>query len=203
MFGEVVIIIINFKFREYPLIYYGSIPLNKFAPIVPKLEDIRKNMSSKFIKAVKESQKKTFFETKKEQKDKIKATTDSLALDTQYEMTYLMAGSIRVILKPLQSQVSFTSTYADEFAREFTELLSSGKSKEQIKVFSERYDKKTISKYNNLITFLNKEKLSIGIQWCNDRAKISYRESINKTNVKNYLQNLSDFISQMKKNLKS
>ena len=42
--------------------------MNKFAPIVPKLEDIRKNMSSKFIKAVKESQKKTFFETKKEQK---------------------------------------------------------------------------------------------------------------------------------------
>ena len=63
--------------------------------------------------------------------------------------------------------------------------------------------KKTISKYNDLITFLNEEKLYIGIQWCNDRAKISYRESINKTNVKNYLQNLSDFISQMKKNLKS
>lgn len=146
MFGEVVTIIINFKFRKCPLIYYGSIPLNKFAPIVPKLEDIRKNMSSKFIKAVKESQKKTFFETKKKQKDKIKATTDSLALDTQYEMTYLMAGSIRVILKPLQSQVSFTSTYADEFAREFTELLSSGKSKEQIKVFSERYDKKNYKK---------------------------------------------------------
>ena len=93
---------------------------------------------------------------KKEQKDKIKATTDSLALDTQYEMTYLMAGSIRVILKPLQSQVSFTSTYADEFAREFTELLSSGKSKEQIKVFSERYDKKTIRKHNNHITFKKK-----------------------------------------------
>lgn len=68
MFGELVTIIINFKFRKYPLIYYGSIPLNKFAPIVHKLEDIRKNMSSKFIKAVKESQKKTFFETKKRTK---------------------------------------------------------------------------------------------------------------------------------------
>lgn len=172
---------------------YGSIPLNKFAPIVPKLENIRKTMSSKFIKAVKESQKDTYFESKKEQNKKIKATTDSLALDTQYEMTYLMAGSIRVILKPLQTQVSFTSTYADVFAKEFTELLSSGKSKEQIKVFSERYDKKTISKYNDLIIFLNEEKLSIGIQWCNDIANISYRESINKTNVQKYLQNLSDF----------
>ena len=182
---------------------YGSIPLHKFAPIVPKLEDIRKTMSSKFIKAVKELQKEAYFETQKEKKNKLKETTDSLALDTQYEMTYLMAGSIRIILKPLQNHVSFTSTHADDFAKEFTELLSSGKSKEQIKVFSERYDKKTISKYNDFITFLSEEKLSIGIQWCNDRAKISYRESINKTNVKNYLQNLSDFISQMKKNLKS
>ena len=108
-------------------------------------------------------------------------------------MTYLMAGSIRIILKPLQNHVSFTSTHADDFAKEFTELLSSGKSKEQIKVFSERYDKKTISKYNDFITFLSEEKLSIGIQWCNDRANVSYRESINKTNVQKYLQNLSDF----------
>ena len=172
---------------------YGSIPLHKFAPIVPKLEDIRKTMSSKFIKAVKELQKEAYFETQKEKKNKLKETTDSLTLDTQYEMTYLMAGSIRIILKPLQNHVSFTSTHADDFAKEFTELLSSGKSKEQIKVFSERYDKKTISKYNDFITFLSEEKLSIGIQWCNDRANVSYRESINKTNVQKYLQNLSDF----------
>ena len=59
---------------------YGSIPLHKFAPIVPKLEDIRKTMSSKFIKAVKELQKEAYFETQKEKKNKLKETTDSLAL---------------------------------------------------------------------------------------------------------------------------
>ena len=181
---------------------YGSIPLHKFAPIVPKLEDIRKTMSSKFIKAVKELQKEAYFETQKEKKNKLKETTDSLALDTQYEMTYLMAGSIRIILKPLQNHVSFTSTHADDFAKEFTELLSSGKSKEQIKAFSEKYDKKTISKDNDFITFLNEEKLSIGIQWCNARANVSYRESINKTNVQKYLQNLSDFNFSKEEELK-
>jgi len=165
---------------------YGSIPLNKFAPIIPKIEDIRKAISSKYIKRIKRS-------VSGNEKDKNKSITRELDLDTQYEFVYSMAGSIRIILKPLNTQISFIRTYADDFAEEIIKLFESGYNKEDITRFSNAYDKNIIKKYNDFIYFLNSEKLSFGLKWCNVNSNTSIHKKIEFKDTEKILANLSDF----------
>lgn len=167
---------------------YGSIPLTKLAPLLPKIDEIRKGMASKFIK----------YNKSKQTDKKAKATAEQqLRLDTQYEFMYSMAGSIRVILKPLNLQRNFElegfGTYADSFAEDFAGLFASGFSKNKILEYSQKYDKQLIKKYNELIKFLFHEELSIGINWCNIGANINYSTNINKNQTREILANLSDF----------
>lgn len=167
---------------------YGSIPLHKFAPIIPKIEDIRKSMSSKYIK------------NKKQKKDKnTKQNIDrKLRLDTHYEYLYSLAGSIRIILKPINNQISindasFGETFADDFAREFTGLFVSGYSKDEILKYSNNYDKQVIKKYDNFISYLNEENLSVGLKWYNATSQASINENIDIADMGKILTNLSDF----------
>ena len=167
---------------------YGSIPLNKFAQILPKIDEIRKGMASKFIK-----------QTKVEQADN-KAKNNlakELKLDTQYEYMYSLAGSVRIILKPMNLQRNLAlpgiGSYADTFAVDFAGLFASGFSKNEILKYSQRYDKQLIKKYNDLIKFLFQEDLSIGVNWCNALANISYSANIDKKQTRQILSNLSDF----------
>lgn len=167
---------------------YGSIPLNKLAPLLPKIDDIRKGMASKFIK----------YNKNQIQDKSAKANAErELRLDTQYEFIYSMAGSVRIILKPLNQQRNFElegiGTYADNFAEDFAGLFASGFSKEEILEYSQRYDKQLIKKYNDLIKFLHDEELSIGINWCNAGAEINYSTQIDKVQTREILENLSDF----------
>lgn len=167
---------------------YGSIPLNKLAPLLPKIDEIRKGMASKFIKRYKSQHADK----------KAKATAEQqLKLDTQYEFMYSMAGSIRVILKPMNLQRNLElegfGTYADSFAEDFAGLFASGFSKDEILEYSQKYDKQLIKKYNELIKFLFQEELSIGINWCNVGANINYSTKINKHQTREILANLSDF----------
>lgn len=167
---------------------YGSIPLNKFAQILPKIDEIRKGMATKFIKRTKSSQadKKTKENLAKE-----------LRLDTQYEYMYSLAGSVRVILKPMNLQQNLAlpgvGSYADTFASDFAGLFASGFSKQDILEYSQRYDKQLIKKYNDLIKFLFQEDLSIGVNWYNAGAGISYSTNIDKKQTRQILSNLSDF----------
>jgi hypothetical protein len=165
---------------------YGSIPLNKFAPIMPMVENIRKSMSSKYIK-----QKKSLIFNKESQKD----ISRKLALDTQYEYMYSLAGSIRIILKPLntQTQLPFGETYADNFAGEMINLFKSGYKKESLVTYSELYDKNVIKKYNDFINYLDNEKLSFGLKWYNSISNISIKEDIKFEDTRQILNNLSDF----------
>lgn len=172
---------------------YGSIPLNKFATIIPKIEDIRKSMSSKYIK----NHKKGI--TDKINKQNI---VRNLRLDTQYEYMYSLAGSIRVILKPINQQISFWETYADDFAKELVGLFVSGYSKEGVLRYSELYDKQTIKKYNDFISFLHAERLSFGLKWCNTSSQISIREQIDINDTQRILTNLSDFEYDNKEEIK-
>lgn len=172
---------------------YGSIPLNKFATIIPKIEDIRKSMSSKYIK----NHKKGI--TDKINKQNI---VRNLRLDTQYEYMYSLAGSIRVILKPINQQISFGETYADDFAKEFVGLFVSGYSKEGVLKYSKLYDKQTIKKYNDFISFLHAERLSFGLKWCNTSSQISIREQIDINDTQRILTNLSDFEYDNKEEIK-
>jgi len=166
---------------------YGSIPLNKFAPIMLMVEDIRKSMSSKYIK-----QKKSLIADKDTQRN----IGRTLALDTQYEYIYSLAGSIRIILKPLNTQTqlsSFGETFADNFAGEMINLFKSGHKKESLIAYSELYDKNVIKKYNDFVNYLNKENLSFGLKWHNSVSNISIKENITLGDTKKILNNLSDF----------
>lgn len=174
---------------------YGSIPLNKFAPIIPIIEDIRKSMSSKFIKRIKRSNAHL--------EKKIKQNIDrELRLDTQYEYMYSLAGSIRIILKPINQQISFAYTYSDDFAQDLIHLFEAGYNKESILNFSGLYDKNILKKYNNLISFLNNENLALGIKWYNTNSKVSYKQDISTNDTKKILANLSDFEFDNKEEIK-
>lgn len=165
---------------------YGSIPLNKFAPIIPKIEDIRKSMSSKFIKRVKHSN--TYLERNAKQN-----IDRELRLDTQYEYMYSLAGSIRIILKPINQQTSFSTTYSDDFAQDLIQLFKAGYDKKSILDFSGLYDKNILKKYNDFVSFLNEESLAVGIKWYNANSKTSYKQDISTHDTKKILANLSDF----------
>lgn len=165
---------------------YGSIPLQKLAPIIPKIEDIRKTLSAKYIRHVQQSLSLKKDENKKN-------ITRALYLDTQYEYMCSMTGSIRIILKPLNQQISFTKTYADSFAEELIKLFESGYKKEDITSFSKTYDKSIIKKYNDFIYYLNAENLSFGMKWCNVKAGIALQQKIGLKDTEKILTNLSDF----------
>lgn len=64
---------------------YGSIPFNKLALIMPKLEEIRKSMSAKFAKNIKKAQQSSNSSDKKD-------IAREIALDTNYEYLTSMAG---------------------------------------------------------------------------------------------------------------
>lgn len=175
---------------------YGSIPLHKLAPIIPKIEEIRKSMSSKYVKRIKSSQQNMDKKAKQN-------LEHELRLDTQYEFLYSLAGSIRIILKPINRQMSFApSTYSDDFAREFTGLFVSGFSKDIIQSYSEIYDKQTIKKYNDFMLFLNSEKLSLGVKWCNMGTQTKYNHKIEIDDTQKILSNLSNFDFDTEEELK-
>lgn len=165
---------------------YGSMPLHKFASIIPKIEDIRKSMSSKYIKRI----KKTATNSSNEKK---KSLERELRLDTQYDYMYSLAGSIRIILKPIHTQTSFEPTHSDFFAQEIIGLFQSGYNKEDITKYSEMYDKNIIKKYNDLIYYLNTENLSLGLKWCNVNSRTSFRQDVDHNDTKKILANLSEF----------
>jgi len=175
---------------------YGSIPFNKFALIMPKLEEIRKAMSAKYTNNIKKAQQNSNNSVKLD-------IAREIALDTNYEYLTSLAGSVRIILKPVNQQTSFISTYSDDFAKEFTGLFISGYSKESIQNYSETYDKQTIKKYSDFMSYLNNEKLSLGVKWCNigTNTRINYKIDIKDT--QKILNNLSDFEYDTKEEIKA
>lgn len=167
---------------------YGSIPLYKLSSLLPQIDEIRKGMASKFIKLNK---------SKQTDKKNLPETIRQLKLDTQYDFIYSLAGSVRIILKPMNLQRNLDlkdfATYADSFAEDFAGLFASGFSKENIVEYSQKYDKKLIKRYNNLIKFLHQEGLALGVKWCNVTADIYYSTNIKKDETLHILENLSDF----------
>ena len=176
-------------------IRYGSMPFNKFALIMPKLEEIRKSMSAKYSNNIKKAQQNCNNMVKQD-------IAREIALDTNYEYLTSMAGSVRIILKPVNQQTSFTSTYSDDFARDFTGLFISGYSKESIQNYSETYDKQTIKKYSDFMSYLSKERLSLGIKWCNVGTNTRINHKIDIKDAQRILTNLSDFEYDTKEEIK-
>ena len=165
---------------------YGSISLAKLAPIIPKIEDIRKNIASKYIK-----KRKKQFTSDKTRGD----STKILTLDTQYDFVYSLAGSFRIILKPIgqQSSIAGEKTFSDEFAEEIVNLFNSGFNKGSINDFTNRYDKNLIKKYNDFISYLHNSKLGFDIKWYNNSSNNHFSQSISSQATSEILKNLSDF----------
>ena len=136
-------------------------------------------MSSKFIKRVKHSN--TYLERNAKQN-----IDRELRLDTQYEYMYSLAGSIRIILKPINQQTSFSTTYSDDFAQDLIQLFKAGYDKKSILDFSGLYDKNILKKYNDFVSFLNEESLAVGIKWYNANSKTSYKQDISTHDTKKY-----------------
>lgn len=160
-------------------------PLQKFAPIIPQVENIRKALSNKYMKLIKDKKKDADQNVKQQ-------IEQELRIDTQYEFLCSMVGSIRIILKPINTQTSFSTSFSDDFAKEMINLFKSGYKKDDIKQISDSYDKNVLKKYNDFIYYLNIEELSMGIQWCNANSSTSYKHEIEYTDTKKILTNLSD-----------
>ena len=173
---------------------YGSIPFNILALIMPKIEDVRKAISTKFSQNIKKAQHNN--NTVKQN------IAREIALDTNFEYLTSMAGSVRIILKPINRQTSFTPSYSDDFAKEFIGLFISGYSKESIQNYSKSYDKQTIKKYSDFISYLHKEKLSLGINWCNVHTNTRINHKIDIKDTNKILTNLSDFEYDTKEEIK-
>jgi len=165
---------------------YGSIPLSNLAPIIPKIEDIRKNMASRFVK-----ERKKQFLNKKSKRE----STKILKLDTQYEFVYSLAGSFRMILKPSgkQSSLPGIKTFSDEFAEEFVNLIDAGFQVENINRYSEKYDKSLIKKYSDFIVYLNKSQLGIDVKWYNIQSNFNISKSVNEKRTIDIIKNLTKF----------
>ena len=166
-------------------IKYGSIPFDKFSVIMPKIEEVRKQIASSFIKNIKNDK------INKPTKDEIR----NLKLDTKYEYIYDLAGSFRVILKPENHQTMMKGnvTYADKFAEEFISLIESGYEKEKLLYYSRIYDKNLIKKYNNLIKYLDDQNMGFGLKWCNAFSDIKKQKFIKSGDTAIILKNLSEF----------
>lgn len=166
-------------------IKYGSIPLDKYSVIIPKIEDIRKNLASKYISLYKNNK------DLKLDKDAIL----SLYQETNYEYIYDLAGSFRIILRPTRSQliVPGISSYADEFANEFVSLIGSGYNEKFLHDFSDKYNKTIIKKYSDFVSYISDEKLDFGLRWCNALSESSSYKNIESKDTESILSNLSKF----------
>ncbi len=166
-------------------IQYGSIPLDKFSVLIPKIEDIRKYLATSFIKLHKEDK------TLNLDKDAIR----NLYLDTKYEYIYSLAGSFRVILRPINDQLYLpgSESFADEFANEFVSIIDSGFKKENLQHFSVKYNKNVIKKYNDFVNYISENKMNFGIKWYNAISNNSKRKFISSKDTEHILTNLSEF----------
>jgi hypothetical protein len=166
-------------------IHYGSIPFDKLSVFLPKIEDIRKSLAAKYIRNY-----------KNDYKNKLpKDLYISLYNETSYEYIYSLAGSFRVILRPLHTQLQIpdSESFADDFAKEFITLVESGNNKESIHLFSEKYNKDIIKKYSNFVNYISDQKMDFGIKWYNYNSKISREKSISVKDIESIINNLSEF----------
>lgn len=172
-------------------IKYGSIPLTKLAPIIPKIEDIRKSLASPFIK----ERRKKIKNKEGKSKDEKSSLVKMLKQETQYEYVYSLAGSFRMILKPIEQQTALpeVKTFSDEFAGEMIKLFGSGFDVKTIETMSEQYNKSLINKYNDFMLFMNENKLGLSIGWHNNQSKITLSTSIKPKDTTQILKNLSNF----------
>ena len=168
---------------------YGNMPFDKYTKCLQKIEDLRQCCANSFIKKVKASE--TYKRLKSEDKGRV---LDELRLNTNFQYVYSLAGSVRVLLRPQNLQISFEQTSADDFAKELIRLFKSGFDVEQLREYAREYGQEALGKFNELLDLLLKNKVDLEISWTNTKQNVYVGQKIYKTDKKRILDNLSQSI---------
>lgn len=170
---------------------YGTMPFEKYTKCLLKVEELRQSCAKSFIKKIKASENFKKLDSKK-QSQKL----NDLFLDTNFEYVYSLAGSVRVLLRPQNLQVSFTETSADDFARELIRLFKSGYSENELRKYAQEYGQEALVKFNELLQLLKKNKVNIAVSWTNANQHIQEGQKIEEKDKQNIIDNLAKSIEQ-------
>lgn len=167
---------------------HQPLTLAKVAPIFPLFEDVRKSLANGYTKNIRK-------ELRRNRQRVPSDLTRTISLNTNYQVILAMAGSFRLIFKPLNDQYDIpgTKSTSDEFAAELIKLVLSGLSREEIEGFANKYNKALIKKYNDLVHYLNESRLGIDVKWFNLNSNFSLGEKLTNELTSNILYNLSGF----------
>ena len=170
---------------------YGTMPFEKYTKCLLKVEELRQSCAKSFIKKIRASENFKKLDSKK-QNQKLK----ELFLDTNFEYIYSLAGSVRVLLRPQNLQVSFTETSADDFACELIRLFKSGYSETELRKYAEKYGQEALVKFNELMQLLKKNKVNIAVSWTNANQNIQEGQKIEEKDKQHIIDNLAKSIEQ-------
>lgn len=170
---------------------YGTMPFEKYTKCLLKVEELRQSCAKSFVKKIKSSENFKKLDSKK-QNQKL----NELFLDTNFEYVYSLAGSVRVLLRPQNLQVSFTETSADDFARELIRLFKSGYSETELRKYAEEYGQEALVKFNELLQLLKKNKVNIAVSWTNANQHIQEGQKIEEKDKQYIIENLAKSIEQ-------
>lgn len=170
---------------------YGTMPFEKYTKCLLKVEELRQSCAKSFIKKIKASENFKKLDSKK-QSQKL----NDLFLDTNFEYVYSLAGSVRVLLRPQNLQVSFTETSADDFARELIRLFKSGYSESELRKYAQEYGQEALVKFNELLQLLKKNKVNIAVSWTNANQHIQEGQKIEEKDKQYIIDNLAKSIER-------
>lgn len=168
---------------------YGNMPFEKYTKCLQKIEELRLCCASSYIKKVKASD---FYKHLKQ--DDKKKMLNELCLNTHFQYVYSLAGSVRVLLRPQNLQISFEQTSADDFAKELIRLFKSGLDVDKLREYAMEYGQDALIKFNNLLEILLKNNINLEVSWTNANQNLYDRQRIYKTENKQMLANLSHSI---------
>lgn len=165
---------------------YGNMPFEIYTNGLEKIGEFTESFSNSFIKVKKESD--SFKRLKgKEKNDYL----NTLKQNTSFQYMYSLAGSVRVLLKPINLQTYFSESSADEYAQEFIRLLKSGTNINDLEQLAMIYGNDVLDKFSTLVEFLKKSKINLGVSWNNHCLGIKKSEMINNNKIDVILQNLN------------
>lgn len=164
---------------------YGNMPFEKYAKCLQKVEELRQTFACSYIKKITSSDSFRSLSPKEQKKEK-----EELGLNTRFEYIYSLAGSVRVLLRPQNLQVSFVSTSADDFAKELIRLFKAGYDIDELKKYAAEYGNEALAKFNNLLELLKKNKVNIAVSWTNAKLKIRETQCVGESDKQIIIDNL-------------
>lgn len=165
---------------------YGNMPFDIYTNGLEKIGEFTESFSNSFIKLKQESE--SFKSLKGKEKNEY---LNMLKQNTSFQYMYSLAGSVRVLLRPINLQTYFSESSADEYAQEFIRLLKAGTNIHDLEQLAEIYGNDVLDKFSILVEFLKKSKINLGISWNNHCLGINKSEMISNNKIDVILHNLN------------